>query len=363
MSSAAHSEGCHTISTPSSGERGPVGSGGGVGSPGRRMRAVTVRGTSPRYPRRDPAGYTRAMTPPRFLAGDLGGTHMRAAVVDGEGTVLRREKRRTPIGDPTPRAFADLLAEVLPAGATAAVVGIPGRVDHRLGTCEHAPNLPPAWAPSLCESRLSERLGVRVHVGNDADLAAVGEAAFGAGRGVDDLVYLAISTGIGAGVVLGRRLVRGRRSIGEVGRATLDYRAALEGGPCMLEALASGTALSRISSELGLAATGSEIVARMIDGDPRALDAWRRVVDAAKVGIANVAFAYSPERIVIGGGLGMVGEPLLGPVRAWLHERGPPGMPAPIEVVNAQLGDDAGLAGAAAWTEFLGSGSTSSGAG
>jgi glucokinase len=290
-----------------------------------------------------------------FLAADLGGTHMRAAAVDARGTILRREKRRTPTADATPTAFGDLLAELLPVGATSAVVGIPGRIDHRLGLCEHAPNLPPAWAPLLSEARLSDRLGVRVHIGNDADLAAVGEAAFGAGRGVEDMVYLAISTGIGAGVVLGGRLVRGRRSIGEVGRATLDYRAALDGGPWMFEALASGTALARVAGELGVPGDGAAIVAAMNAGEPRALEAWHRVVDAAKVGIANVAFAYSPERIVVGGGLGLVGEPLLAPVRAWLAEHGPPGMPAPIEVVNAQLGDDAGLAAAGAWGGFTGS--------
>lgn len=280
------------------------------------------------------------------LCADLGGTKLRVRRVGASGAVEAEEVGPTPAD---PEGFVARLRALAP-GAARAVLGVPGRVDHARGRVEHAPNLPAAWAPALTEVGLAEALGVPVALANDADLAAVGEAAFGAGRGVDDLVFVTLSTGVGAGVILGRRLVRGRRSIAEAGHHVLDLGAWARGLPHTFEHLASGTGLARTAAFLGGAGDGAEVVAAAGAGDPVAGAALDAAITAAAVGVRNLAYLFSPERVVIGGGFGLVGERLYGPIRAELAAAGPPGLA--IEVVRAELGDAAGLWGALAWEAY-----------
>jgi glucokinase len=281
-----------------------------------------------------------------ILGVDLGGTNLRVALVDDDGTVRVREERES-----TQDALGGLAAEVLErGGAASAVVGVPGRVDYGSGVLEYAPNLDASWAEQLTEARLSDVLGLPVALANDADLAAVGEAWFGAGRDRNDVAYLTISTGIGAGVVMGGLLVHGRRSVAEVGHTIVDGRALLEHRPATVEQLGSGTALRDLAVESGMADDGPALVELVRAGDVTATRVFERVVFAAAIGAVNLAHLFTPEVIVIGGGLGLVGELVLGPIRDLVRERGPRALPEPIDVVNAELGDDAALAGAAAWS-------------
>jgi glucokinase len=284
------------------------------------------------------------------LSVDVGGTRMRAAVVAPDGAVLRRRVEPTPRQAACPDALLALIAGLLePTAVAEAVVGVPGRVNYATGHLEHAPNLPPGWAPALSEERLSSVLGVPVALANDADLAAVGEARFGAGRHYRDVVYLTLSTGVGAGVVLDGHLVHGRRSLTEVGHTVIDWEAAATGQPATLEDLASGTALARLAATAGLDGDGPTVVRLVQTGHPGARAVWDRVVQAAAIGVANLAHLYSPDVVVLGGGLGRVGSLLLDPIRAHLARHGPRRLT--VDVVRAALGDDAGLAGAAGWRE------------
>lgn len=273
---------------------------------------------------------------------------MRAARTDEEGTVSHRMVRPTP-RSPDARPLIDLIQEVLALGPVdQAVVGVPGRVHYGTGVLEHAPNLPPAWAEELSEARLATEIGVEVALANDADLAAVGEAWFGAGRRYRDVTYLTVSTGVGAGVVTGRLLVHGSRSLAEVGHSIVDWQG--RGSGCStVEQLGSGTALARRAEEAGLVADGREVERRRQAGDPVATAMWEAVVTVAGVAAVNLAQLFSPEVIVVGGGLGLVGEPVLSIMRRLLAESGPVGFSPPVAVVNAALGDDAALAGAGAW--------------
>ena len=281
------------------------------------------------------------------LAVDLGGTSMRVARTSPTGEVLDRIEQRT--GD-DPAALLTHMKAVAACGPVAhAVVGVPGRVDYSHGRLEYAPNLSPEWASSLDEAPLSEALGVDVALANDADLAAVGEAWFGAGRDFADVAYLTVSTGIGAGVVTGGLLVHGRRSLAEVGHTVVDGQALAEGRPATVEELGSGTALDRLAEEAGLDARGKDLVQLVRGGDEQAAKVLTRVVTAAAIGAVNLAHLFTPEVLVIGGGRGLNGDLVLEPVRNLLEARGPVGLPQPIVVVNASLGDDAGLAGAGAW--------------
>jgi glucokinase len=232
-----------------------------------------------------------------------------------------------------------------------AVVGVPGRVNYQSGALEYAPNLPPGWTERINRTELGEAVGIPVSLANDADLAAVGEAWFGAGQGVEDVVYLTLSTGVGAGVVLARRLVHGRRSMAEVGHTIIDLTAAALGEPATVEELASGTAFRRMAAEAGLTGTAAELDAAVNRGDPAATEVWGKVVSAAAGAVVNLAWLFAPQAIVVGGGLGLVGELVLNPLRDALARSGPPDLDQAIVVTRAALGDDAGLIGAAAWSE------------
>jgi glucokinase len=276
---------------------------------------------------------------------------MRAALVDGHGRVLVRRADETPSDDDTPTELIDLVASVAAADgaqATHCVFGLPGAVDYEAGRLLWAPHLPESWPERLSEASLSQRLGRRVRVANDADLAAVGEAAFGAGRGSTDVAFVTISTGIGAGVVHAGRLVHGRQSGAEVGHTVIDWRAWRDGSAGTLEELGSGSGLARRAREAGLGDIDARAVASAAaDGDETATAIWHDAITVCAAGVVNVVMAYSPDVVVIGGGLGLQPaffEPLRELVFSGLrHHRGE------LRVLPAALGDDAGLAGAAAW--------------
>jgi glucokinase len=283
------------------------------------------------------------------LAVDLGGTNMRAAVVDADGEVQLRRSQPTPRQDTCPDALIGLVGGVLTDHpVTTAVIGVPGRIDHARGALEYAPNLPSHWPEALREDLLSTHLDVPVSVANDADLATVGEAFFGAGRGAADVVYVTVSTGVGAGVVLAGRLVRGRRSLAELGHTIIDLHALAHGHPATVEDRGSGTALGRLGTARGLPGSGAALSALVRDGDPAATEVWEQVAEVVGVAIANVAHLFAPEVVVLGGGMGR--DPgLLTTVRGGLKDHGPRALQPPIEVRTAELGDDAGLVGAAGW--------------
>ena len=194
------------------------------------------------------------------LAVDLGGTHMRCARVERDGAISHRVARGTPHDGAGTEALHAMIAEVAAAGpCQRAVFGVPGRVDYRSGALEYAPNLPAGWAERLNEPALSAATGLPVAVANDADLAAVGEAFFGAGRGHSDIAYVTFSTGIGAGIVLGGVLLHGRRSIAEVGHEVIAFDR-LPGMPSSFEDLASGSALHREATSVGLGPLAQDVV-------------------------------------------------------------------------------------------------------
>jgi glucokinase len=279
---------------------------------------------------------------------DLGGTNTRVAIVDAAGRIEAREVEPTARMDEHPDELVGLVKRVADgSGADRAVIGVPGRVDHGLGRLEYAPNLPLHWATHISEAELASSLGMPVALANDADLAAVGEYRFGAARGTMDMVYLTMSTGVGCGVILGGKLLHGRRSLAEAGHTTIDARA--DEGARTFEQTSSGTALGRLAERHGLAARGKDLVELVRAGDPAARRAWDDLVRAAGFGVASLAHLFSPEVIVIGGGLGLTGDLLYDPLRTALADHGPRDLPEPIRIARAELGDDAGLIGAAGW--------------
>lgn len=292
-----------------------------------------------------------------ILAVDLGGTKMRAASVAPSGKVIDRCELPTPRAASCPDALHSLMNEV---GGTSnvshAIVGLPGRVDYEAGRLEWAPNLPESWLSELTADRLASVVGLDVLLANDADLAAVGEAYLGAGRGFRDVAFVTISTGVGAGVVLGGRVVRGRRSLAELGHTVIDHRAADSGDAATVEQLGSGTAMARMAAQSGVAARGAELAHLAERGDRPAAALWDEAIGAAAYGIANLAHMFLPQAVVVGGGVGRNAGLVLHHVEATLRAHGPRDLSEPIEVVEAALGDDAGLVGAAMWHRAFGDG-------
>jgi glucokinase len=284
------------------------------------------------------------------VAVDLGGTNTRVAIVDPDGTIRDRDVEPTARMEEHPGNLIILVRRIAgEADVERAVIGVPGRIDFRTGRLEYAPNLPVHWATHLTEVELADGIGMPVALANDADLAAVGEHRFGAGRGSMDMVYVTMSTGVGGGAIVGGKLLHGRRSLAEVGHMTIDRRAAE--GSRTFEGSASGTAMNRMAAERGLSLRGRELVDAVRAGDERAREVWNEVVTAAGFGFASLAHLYSPEVIVIGGGLGLNDDLLHEPVAAAVQTYGPKYLPEAIRIARAELGDDAGLAGAAAWTD------------
>ncbi len=310
------------------------------------------------------------MPPRRVIGVDAGGTKLLGGVVD-ERLVVHHRVRRLLAGKET-GPLLDTMVEAVQEGCAASPevelvgFGIPSLVDRRAATSVASVHLPLDDVPFA--EVMSERLGVRVVVDNDANGAALAEQRYGAARGARDVVMLTLGTGIGGGVVLGGELYRGSVGAGgELGHMVVD----MDGPPCQgacpnrgcLEALASGTAIGRAGEEaarrvpesaLGQArSAGQEITGALVtelahDGDVAACETLERVGQRLGVGIANLVNIFNPEVVVVGGGAMAAGEMLLAPARRVLAERALRPSRDVVRVVAAHFGPESGMLGAAA---------------
>lgn len=278
---------------------------------------------------------------PDAIGVDVGGTNVRVAHVGADGVVDEVRRAPTPFGD-----AAALVATVgdLVGDATGPVgVGVAGGATAD-GTLRGGPNL--GMDGAAIGPMLAARLGRPATIINDADAATWAEHRVGAGTGVEDLVMLTVGTGVGGGVVVGDRLLRGSTGLG----AELGHIIVHEGGaPCAcgnlgcLEAYASGSAMALQGRR------GSEVAAAARAGDEAASAHLERVGTWLGIGIATLVNVFDPQVVLIGGGAGSAAFGELLPateaaMRARIfardHREAPP-------IVRARLGDDAGVIGAA----------------
>jgi glucokinase len=308
------------------------------------------------------------LSPRETIGVDLGGTKMAVGVVDS-GQQIHYQGNEPSIGLSEDELVEDLARELQEAkdarpDVVAAGLGIPATIDHARGLAIHAVNLTITDVP--IRDLMQERIGLPVFVDNDANVAALAEHLYGAGRGADDVVMLTVGTGIGGGLVLGGEVYRG--STGAA--AELGHIVIVEDGlPCQgncpnhgcVETYASGTAIAREGkaaaerepeSALGQALAEGPIVGKTvtelaIQGDALATEV---VADAGRhlgVALASLANIFDPDVFVIGGGVSAVGDLLLEPARHELRSRAlPPQNKTPVKL--AELGPDAGMIGAAA---------------
>ncbi len=284
------------------------------------------------------------------LALDVGGTKLAAALVDDDGAVLREARRPTP-GDPWPACVA-LLEEVAGHDDVDGVgAGCGGPMRWPDGVV--SPLNMPAWRAFPLRERLAEQWPDRpVRVHNDAVCAAVGEHWRGAGRGADDLLGVVVSTGVGAGIVSGGRVLDGPTgSAGHVGHVVVEP----DGPPCgcggrgCLEAVARGPAVVAWARERGSSGRdGRELSALAAAGDPVATAALARAGRALGTAFAGAAALLDLRLVVVGGGLSQAGPPLWEPLHDAVRTRARLPFTRDLRVVPAALGQSAGLVGAAA---------------
>jgi glucokinase len=304
---------------------------------------------------------------PLAIGIDLGGTQLRAALIDGGGNILNRTAVAT-----AAVAGPDVVIDQLHQVATSVSAGIsrdhlagigvsaPGPLDTENGIALSIPTL--AGFVDIPLARILEhQIGLPVLLENDGIAAALGEWRFGAGRGYANLVYVTVSTGIGGGVVSDGRLLRGRRGMAShIGHMTVVR----DGEPCVCgnrgcwEAYGSGTAFAQRAkiraesqSATSLGADGAPIDGRAVfeaaaKGDTLACDLVSEESDVLGVGIANLLHLYSPDIVVIGGGMANGFQFLYPGIAARIKSAAMPPF-RDIPVVRAALGGNSGLIGAA----------------
>jgi len=306
---------------------------------------------------------------------DMGGTSLRAVVVNHESKILAVEKNPTPVGKKPDALIEDIAAQVIDAMEAARLkradlravsVGAPGAVNAEKGLVYEAPNL--GWKDVPLGPKLTNLLGCPVMVENDVNVGTVGEFALGAGQGAQELVGIFVGTGIGGGIISGGELYEGvRGAAGEVGHMVLE----VDGPRCgcgkrgCAEALASRTAMERevraaikngakscvldLMKERSKERMTSSIIVRALKKKDRVMrEVLRRTEYYLGILVANVVNVLDPECVVIGGGIAeRLQEDFVGPIRETAREYFLCQRDASrIKIVPAKLGDNAGALGA-----------------
>lgn len=310
------------------------------------------------------------------VAVDLGGTQIRAALCDPHGQMYRRVAKLTRAHegpDAVQARIKEAITEAMESADPNAVVGIgigaPGPLDPASGIILAAPNLP-GWINVPLRNLISAHFGKPVFLGNDANVAGLAEVTYGAARGVKDVVYLTISTGIGSGIITAGKMLLGTRGLAaEAGHMIIKP----DGPKCgcgnrgCLESLAAGPAISRdvvnrlkagkggkASKVLKLAGGDlNKVDARIVSeaaaaGDKLAINAFRRAGKYLGLGIVNLLHLFNPRMIVLGGSVTKAGPLLFEPMWEAIRAKAMPGYLEGLAIVPAALGDDVGLLGALA---------------
>jgi glucokinase len=303
----------------------------------------------------------------KILVGiDLGGTNAQGASAAPDGTILRKGKipTRSALGaDTVIDDLADLILELTGGQPLEAVgLGVPGLLDLDQGLCVFSGNL--KWRNVQIVSQLSGKVGAPVFIDNDVRVAALGEFSRGEAQNCKDFIYITVGTGIGSGIFIDGRLLRGPRwSAGEVGHMVLSP----QGPDCTcgsrgcLEALASATAIAR-NGRAAATANPQSLLNRLVPdsvdidaalifkaadlGDQAAVQVVSEAMDWLGLGVANLVNIFNPELVVIGGGVSLAGEKLLSPVRNQVARLAMPVQREMVRLRTSALGDIAGVEGA-----------------
>lgn len=291
---------------------------------------------------------------------DIGHQHVRVTVCDLAGESVAEKWSRAQVDD-APSETLDLAqdlvqqalhdAAVTPEHVLGAGIGLAAPIDERAGEVK-ADGIMPGWLGVAPVAEMQDRLGVSVQLANDADVGALGEKVFGAGRGIDDMVYIRLSAGVGAGLILGGQPYRGGYGMaGEIGHVCVQPsgRICRCGNRGCLETVASPVAVARMLEHVAdRQVTPDELLGLVAAGDRGARRAVTDAGEAVGMVVSWIVNVLNPELVVIGGELAAAGDVLLDPIRASIHRHSIPGAAANVGVAAGVLGDRAEVLGAAA---------------
>lgn len=307
------------------------------------------------------------------LAVDLGGTRIRAALISADWKLTADERYLTRAAGEAQEVIDQIIAAIentlkisgLKSSQLHSIsIAAPGPINYEKGTVTASPNIP-SWQEVPLRSIIKDKFKAKTFIVHDASSAALAELQLGAGRGTKNMIYITVSTGIGAGIIIDGTLYSGATgSAGEVGHMTID----VNGPPCncgnvgCLEVLASGTAVAREAIKrirAGEKTSITQLVNGKIDdvtaekvdiaaqnGDALATQIITQAAYYFGVGLVNLVNIFNPEMIVIGGGMSRMGNRLLEPGRKLVRERAFKEPAGAVRIVTAMLGDNVGLFGA-----------------
>lgn len=301
---------------------------------------------------------------------DVGGTNVKIALVDDKGSILYSNSvpTRAEMGyeytvNNIKQAIRDLMSETKVTNIEGIGFDFPGQIDYKNGIVRLAPNIP-GWVNIPIAKIIEDEFKIPTRIDNDVHCAALGELNFGAGKGCENFICMTVGTGIGSGIVINGKLVRGAsNAAGELGHIKLQMH---EGPLCgcgdhgCLEAFASGPSIVAIAEEYILGgkstkfrelASGGEITPFVVaeaakQGDPVARRIFARIGEYIGFGLSSVVNLLNPEKIIIGGGVADAGDILLDPIKETIKKRAMVVAGSAVEIVPAKLGNTAGVIGA-----------------
>ena len=302
---------------------------------------------------------------------DVGGTNVKIALVSDKGKIIYSNSipTRTEMGyeytvNSMKEAIRDLLKEtkLAPKDIEGMGFGFPGQIDCQKGIVRLAPNIP-GWVNVPIQEIMEKEFSISTRVDNDVRTAALGELNYGAGIGCQNLVCITVGTGIGSGIVINGKLVRGAsNAAGELGHIKLSMN---DGPLCgcgdrgCLEAYASGPSIVAMAEEYikgGKSTKYRELANPDItpyivavaakEGDPVAIEIFKIIGEYIGIGLTSVVNLLNPEKIIIGGGVAEAGDILLNPIKDTINRRAMTIQKNAVEIVPAQLGNTAGVIGA-----------------
>lgn len=320
-------------------------------------------------------GLRRSLVDNLRIGVDIGGTKILVAAVHPNGAIIAQE--RLAVQDPAPQILIQEILEAIEklkaktkSPFLSIGIGIAGQIKPEEGIVAFAPNLE-GWHDVPVKQMINERLDLPVALVNDVRAAAYGEWLYGAGKNCSDFVCLFIGTGIGGGIFSGNRLLTGTsNTAGELGHMTLDLNGPLCtcGNRGCLEALASGWALTRDAREgiqkdrrrgrvlLQLADAIPQVNTYHIlraakEGDPLSVEIVQNALDAIAAGCVNIVNVFNPQKLILGGGLGLALPGLAAYVSQRVQKYALKTASKPLSVLEAHLGAEANVIGAACYTK------------
>ena len=303
---------------------------------------------------------------------DVGGTNVKIALVDFDGKIIYSNTvpTRAEMGyeagvNNIKQAIKELMQETSADAKTIEAIGfgLPGQIDYKEGLVKNLPNIP-GWVNIPLAKIMEEEFSIPTRLDNDVRCAALGELNFGAGKGCENLICITVGTGIGSGIVLNGKLVRGAsNAAGEIGHIKMQ----MTGGPLCgcgdygcFEAYASGPAIVTMAKEYisgGKSAKYKEmapdgiitpylVAQAALQGDAVSIQIFKQMGKIIGTGLASVVNLLNPQKIIIGGGVADAGDILLEPIRQTILDRAMPIQGQSVEIVPAQLANSAGVIGA-----------------